>query len=53
MAAGVVGVQRANRASWRTLEAAGFDRTWAGELDTDDPSDRGPSSLYGHLLPAG
>jgi aminoglycoside 6'-N-acetyltransferase len=42
----VVAVQQGNRASWRALERAGFTRVWAGELDTDDPSDAGPSYVY-------
>jgi aminoglycoside 6'-N-acetyltransferase len=42
----VVDVQQANIASWRALERAGFARFWAGQLDSDDPSDAGPSFLY-------
>jgi aminoglycoside 6'-N-acetyltransferase len=42
----VVAVQQENRASWHALEGAGFRRTWAGTLDSDDPSDQGPSFLY-------
>lgn len=42
----VVTVQQANRASWRVLERAGFSRVWAGELDSPDPSDQGPSYVY-------
>jgi aminoglycoside 6'-N-acetyltransferase len=42
----VVACQQANRASWRALERAGFSRTWAGELDSADPSDAGPSYVY-------
>ena len=42
----VVAVDQGNRASWRALEGAGFARTWAGVLDSDDPSDQGPSYLY-------
>lgn len=42
----VVAVQQGNRASWRALEGAGFRRTWSGMLDSEDPSDRGPSHLY-------
>lgn len=45
-AAIVVGVQQANRRSWRALEKAGFRRTWSGVLDSDDPSDEGPSHVY-------
>jgi aminoglycoside 6'-N-acetyltransferase len=42
----VVAMQQANRPSWRALERAGFDRLWAGQLDTTDPSDAGPSYVY-------
>jgi aminoglycoside 6'-N-acetyltransferase len=42
----VVGVQQENRRSWRALEKAGFQRCWSGMLDSDDPSDEGPSYLY-------
>jgi aminoglycoside 6'-N-acetyltransferase len=42
----VVAVQQANRPSWRALERAGFERRWAGLLDTTDPSDAGPSYVY-------
>jgi len=42
----VVAVQQDNQASWRALEGAGFRRTWSGVLDSEDPSDRGPSHLY-------
>ena len=42
----VVAVQQDNDASWRALEGAGFRREWGGMLDTDDPSDQGPSYLY-------
>ncbi len=41
-----VAMQQANRASWRAVERCGFERFWAGELDSDDPSDGGPSYLY-------
>ncbi|HEY2673631.1 MAG TPA: GNAT family N-acetyltransferase [Rugosimonospora sp.] len=41
-----VAVQQANRASWRALERAGFVRLWAGQLDSDDPSDAGPAYVY-------
>lgn len=44
----LVSVQQANRASWRALERAGFTRIWAGILDSDDPSDAGPSFVYRH-----
>ncbi len=42
----VVALQQANTASWRALEGAGFHRVWAGSLESDDPSDEGPSYLY-------
>jgi aminoglycoside 6'-N-acetyltransferase len=42
----VVAVQQDNRRSWRALEKAGFERTWAGLLDSDDASDEGPSYVY-------
>jgi aminoglycoside 6'-N-acetyltransferase len=42
----VVAMQQANRASWRALERAGFERNWAGLLDSQDPSDAGPSYIY-------
>ena len=42
----VVGLQQQNVASWRALEAAGFRRAWAGDLDSNDPGDDGPSFVY-------
>ena len=42
----VVALQQANRASWRALERVGFERRWAGLLDSPDPSDAGPSYVY-------
>jgi len=42
----VVGLQQVNVASWKALEAAGFRRAWAGELESTDPSDEGPSFIY-------
>jgi aminoglycoside 6'-N-acetyltransferase len=42
----VVAVQQENAASWKALERAGFDRVWAGHLDSDDPSDQGPAYVY-------
>ena len=42
----VAAVQQGNRRSWRALEKAGFSRTWAGQLESDDPSDAGPSYVY-------
>jgi aminoglycoside 6'-N-acetyltransferase len=47
-AAGLVAVAvlQDNIASWRALEKAGYRRCWAGELNSDDPSDEGPMYLY-------
>jgi aminoglycoside 6'-N-acetyltransferase len=42
----VVAVDQRNEASWRALEGAAFLRTWAGMLDSDDPSDQGPHYIY-------
>jgi len=42
----VVAVDQGNEPSWRALEGAGFVRTWAGILSSDDPSDEGPSYVY-------
>ncbi len=42
----VVTVDQANRRSWRALEKVGFERTWAGEIESEDPSDAGPSFVY-------
>jgi aminoglycoside 6'-N-acetyltransferase len=42
----IVAMQQANRASWRALERVGFERRWAGLLDSPDPSDAGPSYIY-------
>ena len=36
----VVDVLQDNRASWRALERAGFQRVWEGTLDSDDPERR-------------
>lgn len=47
-----VAVSQANTASWRALEKAGYRRSWAGELDSDDPSDEGPIYLYRCERPA-
>jgi aminoglycoside 6'-N-acetyltransferase len=38
--------QQDNVASWRALEKAGFERLWAGQLNSDDPSDAGPAYVY-------
>jgi aminoglycoside 6'-N-acetyltransferase len=48
----VVSMQQANRASWRALERVGFERQWAGLLDSSDPSDAGPSYIYVIRRPA-
>jgi aminoglycoside 6'-N-acetyltransferase len=42
----VTSVDQANQRSWRALEKIGFRRVWAGELDSEDPSDEGPSFVY-------
>ena len=42
----VVAVLQDNRRSWRALEKAGFTRVFAGTIESDDPSDDGPSFLY-------
>jgi aminoglycoside 6'-N-acetyltransferase len=42
----VVNVSPENRRSWRALEKAGFARVWSGPLESDDPSDEGPSHVY-------
>jgi RimJ/RimL family protein N-acetyltransferase len=42
----VAAPQQANVASWRALEKAGFQRVWAGFLDSDDPGDAGPAFVY-------
>lgn len=47
----VVAVDQSNEASWRALEGAAFRRTWAGVLDSDDPSDQGPHYLYAGRRP--
>ncbi len=49
----VVAVDQSNEASWRALEGAAFRRTWAGVLDSDDPSDQGPHYLYERRRPPG
>ena len=38
--------QQANVASWRALEKAGYERVFAGEIESDDPSDAGPAYVY-------
>ena len=42
----VVDIDQENRRSWRAIEKAGFRRVWAGELDSDDPSEAGPCYVY-------
>ena len=39
-------LQQANRPSWRALEKAGFERRWAGHLESDAPEDQGPAYVY-------
>jgi aminoglycoside 6'-N-acetyltransferase len=41
-----VAVQQTNRRSWRALEKAGYEQVFAGEIESDDPSDAGPSYTY-------
>jgi aminoglycoside 6'-N-acetyltransferase len=41
-----VAVQQDNRRSWRALEKAGFQRVFAGAIESDDRSDEGPSFIY-------
>jgi len=48
----VVAVQQGNRGSWRVLEKIGFRRIWAGVLQSDDPSDQGPSYVYAMTRPS-
>jgi aminoglycoside 6'-N-acetyltransferase len=42
----VAAPQQENTGSWRALDRAGFRRVWAGQLDSDDPSDAGPAFVY-------
>ena len=42
----VAAPQQANFASWKALERAGFERAWAGQLESDDPGDAGPAFVY-------
>jgi aminoglycoside 6'-N-acetyltransferase len=49
----IVAVDQGNEASWRALRGADFLRTWAGVLNSDDPSDEGPSYLYVRHRPTG
>ena len=42
----VAAPQQANVGSWKALERAGFERTWAGQLESDDPGDAGPAYVY-------
>jgi aminoglycoside 6'-N-acetyltransferase len=41
-----VAIQQDNVASRKALEGAGFRRAWEGQLESSDPSDRGPSFMY-------
>jgi aminoglycoside 6'-N-acetyltransferase len=47
----VAAPQQANVASWKALERAGYQRWWAGQLESDDPGDAGPAYLYGVRRP--
>ncbi len=42
----VVALQQDNVGSWKALAAAGFRRVWEGDIESSDPSDRGPSFVY-------
>jgi aminoglycoside 6'-N-acetyltransferase len=42
----VAAPQADNRASHRALEKAGFPLADERQLDSDDPSDAGPSAIY-------
>ena len=42
----VAAPQQVNVASWKALERAGFERTWAGQLESDDPGEAGPAYVY-------
>jgi aminoglycoside 6'-N-acetyltransferase len=42
----VVSVAQPNRRSWRALEKSGFVCMWAGVIESEDPSDEGPSYVY-------
>lgn len=42
----VVPVQADNRASWRALERAGFERVAEGELEPENPADRWSHYIY-------
>jgi aminoglycoside 6'-N-acetyltransferase len=44
-----VAVQQGNRPSWRALERAGYQRVWAGQLASEDPSDEGPSYVLAYM----
>jgi len=44
-----VAVQQANHRSWRALEKAGYERVFAGMIESNDPSDAGPSYVYVRL----
>jgi aminoglycoside 6'-N-acetyltransferase len=41
-----VAVQQANHRSWRALEKAAYQRVFTGMIESDDPSDAGPSYVY-------
>ena len=48
----VVPVSAANRASWRSLERAGFERVAEGELEPDNPADSRAHVVYTLPRPA-
>ena len=47
-----VAVQQANGRSWRALENGGYERIFAGILESPDPSDDGPSFVYVRRRPS-
>jgi len=48
-----VTVQQANPRSWRALEKTGYERVYAGTIDSSDPSDDGPGYVYVRRRPEG
>ncbi len=42
----VVDVAQGNRRSWRALEKVGFERVYAGMVESDDPTDDEPAYVY-------
>lgn len=49
----VVNIDPENRRSWRAVEKVGFRRVWEGDIQSDDPSDNGPSYVYVWIRPDG